>query len=409
MEEILHKQGHKRWKSYLTWITLAALGLSVFFLRDQIVQVFHDIGRVNYWALFLILPIQFVNYHSYAKMYQRMYGTLGEKLRYWLLFRVQLELNFVNHVFPSGGVTGISYFGLRMKDEGVSAGKSTLIQVMKFGLLFMSYEILLLVGLFCLAVVGKTNNLTILVLASLATMMVVLTLGGMFVVSSEKRVNDFFTYMTQVLNKLIHVVRPKYPETINISKVQGMFTELHHNYVFLQKNYKELKWPLFYALMANLTEILTVYVVYIAFGQYVNFGAVIIAYAIANFAGLISVLPGGIGIYEGLMTAVLATAGISPAVSIPVTVMYRVLNTLVQLPPGYYFYHKNIHKELPSKEPLEEHLEKAGDTAEALDDKEERAAEKAKEPEDPEIAEIDGPPKKPNHAKSHQRPRQHHP
>ena len=85
---------------------------------------------------------------------------------------------------------------------------------------------------------------------------------------------------------------------------------------------------------------MTIYVVYIAFGHYVNIGAVIIAYAIANFAGMVSVLPGGIGIYEALMTAVLATAGVKPELSIPVTIMYRVLNMLIQLPPGYYLYHK---------------------------------------------------------------------
>jgi uncharacterized protein (TIRG00374 family) len=83
--------------------------------------------------------------------------------------------------------------------------------------------------------------------------------------------------------------------------------------------------------------------VYIAFGHLVNFGAVILAYAVANFAGLVSILPGGIGIYEGLMTLVLAAAGIPSRLSLPVTVMYRVLNMLVQLPPGYYLYHKALH------------------------------------------------------------------
>jgi uncharacterized membrane protein YbhN (UPF0104 family) len=56
-------------------------------------------------------------------------------------------------------------------------------------------------------------------------------------------------------------------------------------------------------------------------------------------------VPGGIGIYEALMTAVLASAGISPAVSLPVTITYRVVNTLVQLPPGYYFYHKALSRQ----------------------------------------------------------------
>jgi uncharacterized protein (TIRG00374 family) len=87
-----------------------------------------------------------------------------------------------------------------------------------------------------------------------------------------------------------------------------------------------------------------VYVVYIAFGSYVNLGAVILAYAVANFAGLVSVLPGGVGVYEALMTAVLVAAGVPARLSLPVTVMYRVLNTLLQLPPGYVLYHRTLRR-----------------------------------------------------------------
>jgi uncharacterized protein (TIRG00374 family) len=87
-----------------------------------------------------------------------------------------------------------------------------------------------------------------------------------------------------------------------------------------------------------------VYVVYIAFGKLVNIGAVILAYGVANFAGLVSVLPGGVGVYEALMTAVLASTGIPAGVSLPATVMYRVLNTLIQIPPGYIFYQKTLRK-----------------------------------------------------------------
>ena len=94
------------------------------------------------------------------------------------------------------------------------------------------------------------------------------------------------------------------------------------------------------------------YVVYIAFGHLVNVGAVILAYAIANFAGLVSVLPGGIGVYEALMTAVLASTGVKPGISLPVTVMYRVVNTLIQIPPGYYLYQKTLRRhELPPGAP----------------------------------------------------------
>ena len=69
---------------------------------------------------------------------------------------------------------------------------------------------------------------------------------------------------------------------------------------------------------------------------------IVLAGPVANFAGLVSVLPGGVGIYEALMTAVLASTGVPAGVSLPVTVMYRVVNTIIQLPPGYYLYQRNL-------------------------------------------------------------------
>ncbi len=333
----------RRIKIALNVVTLLALAGLVYALRDQIVETVHTIDDINYWLLLLLLPIQFVNYHSYAVMYQQILTALGNKVPYWEMFKAQLELNFINHVFPSGGVSGFSYFGVRMRKVGVSAGKATLVQVMKFGLIFISFQVLIFFGLLCLSVMGRTNNLTILISASIGTLLLVVTLGMAFVISSEKRINSFFAYLTKAINRLIQVVRPKHPETISLAKVREVFTELHENYNLLRKNWRDLKQPLINATLANITEILTIYVVYMAFGLYVNPGAVILAYAVANFAGLISVLPGGVGVYEALMTAVLAAAGVSPAISLPVTVMYRILSTAIQLPPGYYYYHQALH------------------------------------------------------------------
>jgi hypothetical protein len=89
--------------------------------------------------------------------------------------------------------------------------------------------------------------------------------------------------------------------------------------------------------------VLSIYTVYIAFGELINPGAIILAYAIANFAGIISVLPGGIGIYEALMTGVLVAAGVPASLSLPVTIMYRILNMSIALPQGGYLYYRALH------------------------------------------------------------------
>ncbi len=334
----------RRWKLLLNIVTIFSLIVLIYLIRDQLKSTLDNLTHVNAWLLLLIIPVEVLNYHAQTKMYQGLFKIVGNKLNYKFLFKASLELNFVNHVFPSGGVTGISYFGVRLsKDDDITGGKATLIQIMKLVLTFLSFEVLLIIGLFSLATAGKVDNLTILVAGIMSTLLLVSTVLFGYIVGSKSRINSFFTSLTKALNWLIHLVFRRNPEAINVNKAKKIFNDFHDNYHQLISHRKEMSKPFWYSLLANITEVMAIYVVYLAFGHVVNIGAIIIAYGVANFAGLVSVLPGGIGIYEALMTAVLASAGIPASVSLPVTIMYRVLNTLIQLPPGYYLYHKALN------------------------------------------------------------------
>lgn len=335
----------RHWKLILNIITVVALIGVSYGLRHQLGDTLSNLHKVNLWVLLLMVPLEALGYHGQAKLYQSLFRTVGTDLGYRPLLKVALELNFVNHVFPSGGVSGISYFGLRLKTLGARGSQATLIQTMRLVLQFLSFELLLIFGMVALAAHGKVSNLTVMLATVLA--MAVLVATGLFayIIGSQSRINAFFTWATRALNRLLQLVRRgDHPETINISQARESFGDFHETYQQLQSKRRELVAPFWWSFIYNLTEVLVIYVVYVAFGEWVNFGAIVLAFAVANFAGLVSVVPGGYGIYEGLMTAVLATAGISPGVSLPVTVMYRVLNTLLQIPPGYYFYHKSLRE-----------------------------------------------------------------
>jgi hypothetical protein len=231
-----------------------------------------------------------------------------------------------------------------MRTGEITAAKATVVQLLKLVMLFLSFEILIVLGMFFLAIEGHMSSIILLVAGSLTTLLVVGTAGFVFIIGSKRRIAGFFTWVTRALNSLIDLFRKGSHETINVEKAHLLFEDLHDNYMLVRKDWRMLKWPFIWALMANFWEVMAVYVVYIAFGNLVNFGAVIIAYAVANFAGLVSILPGGVGIYEGLMTLVLAAGGVPSRLSLPVTVMYRILNMLVQLPPGYALYHATLHR-----------------------------------------------------------------
>lgn len=332
----------RHWKVILNLVTVLALIVLVYAIRAQLVETFKNLAKVHASALLLLIPLQALGYHAQTRMYQGLFAVVGNKLKYGFLMRTSLELNFVNHVFPSGGVSGISYFSARLKNDKLTATKATLVQLMKLVLLFLSFEVVLIVGLLFMAIGNRVNDVVILTATLISTLLVVGTLGFASIVGSERRIRATFTYFTGQINKFVHFFKRNNPETISTARAESIVMDLHENYRLIRAEYKQLKRAFFWASIINVTEILSIYVVYIAFGELVNVGAVILAYAVANFAGLVSVLPGGVGIYEALMTGTLAAAGIPARISLPVTVMYRVVNTLLQIPIGYYFYNKSL-------------------------------------------------------------------
>ena len=335
----------RRWKTGLSIFTIVALVVLAYTVREQLSQTVSNLARVSVSVLILMIPLQIGNYFFQGKLYQSLFRILGDRFRTRSMVRLAWELAFVNTIFPSGGVSGFSYITVRLRDEKISTGKATFVQMMRFVLIFIGFQVLLFVGLLILAIGGQANDVAILVASSVSTLLLAGTFLLVYVIGSKERINSFFTVVTRGINRLIHVFRPKHPETINIMSAKKAFTELHENYMQIKSNLRALGKPLMFAFSGTTCEILTIYIVYLAFSEWVNPGAVIIAYAIANFAGLISILPGGIGVYEALMTAVLTAGGIPAAISLPVTVMYRVLNMLIQLIPGYWFYHRALHSE----------------------------------------------------------------
>ncbi len=325
-------------------VTVVALIVLVIAVRHQLMDTVRNFSRVNVLVLLLLIPIEWANYDTQARLYHGLFALVGNKLSYRFLFETSLELNFINNVFPSGGLSGISYFGVRMRGGEITAGRATVVQMMKLVLLFASFEILLIAGMFFIAIGGRANELALLIAGSVTTLLIVGTFAFVMIIGSERRINASMSFATRVLNRLIHLVRPNHPETINTERVRHLVDELHQNYKIISANWQSLHRPFWWSLAANASEVGAVYIVYVAFGHWVNPGSVILAYAVANFAGLVSVLPGGVGIYEALMTGVLVATGVPAALSLPVTVMYRVLNMLIQLPPGYYFYHRTLRE-----------------------------------------------------------------
>jgi uncharacterized protein (TIRG00374 family) len=334
----------KQIKIVINTVTIIALAVLIYYSWPQISNGLQEIVGAKISIIVLMVLLQGVNYYTIARFYQDYLKNTGHTLPTKLMYKIALELNFVNHVFPSGGVAGFSYLGLRLRKQAVPVARTTLAQTMRFGLTFISFLIILFLGMFLLSFgSGKSGGgVAMFIGLSIAFLTLFAVIVASFIISSETRIKRFIAFLPKAANRLSKkLVRKSY---INIERIERLCSNLHQDFLVMKRDWRKLKMPFMWALAINITEIGTIYLAYVALGQLVNPGAVILAYSIASFAGLISILPGGIGVYEALMTGVLTSAGVAKALAISATLIYRIVCMVVFLPIGFVLYQLALRK-----------------------------------------------------------------
>lgn len=336
-----------KFRTWLSIITLTLLAVVVVAAWGDIREAFGYLGKVDLWILALIIPVQFVSYFATGEMifsYLRAKGNIRE-LNVLKVTRMALELNFVNHVFPSGGAAGAAYFSWLLSRHGVSSGRAIMAQIVRFALTFLSFVLLLLVALSVLIIDHSVDRVTILLSLLLAVLAVGATIGGMYLLGSKKRLDAFATWLTRSVNRIVRrVTRGKKGSILKETAITTFFVDIHDDFLAIRRDKKILTKPFLWAILANIMDVVLIYIAFWSFGVQVNPALIFIAFGLASIAGAVVVTPGGAGVYELVMVAFLTSAGVPPTTAIAGTLLARVLLMLLTIVFGYAFYQFTVVK-----------------------------------------------------------------
>lgn len=334
-------------RSWLSVVTFALIVLVLFGARKELLQAWELLARVDVWVLFAMVPLAMLSYLSVGEMvfsYLRRSGHF-EGIKSWTLARISLEMNFVNHVLPSGGVSGISYMNWRLGRLGVSASKSTMAQAVRYVVGFAAMATMLALSVLVVTIDGNINRWIILMSSAIVTVMIVATLVLVYLVKSPRRLERFSALITRGINKIVRTVTfGKKPEILSALIVNAYFQDMHADYIALNRDKRVLIKPYLWALLFTVVEVALFFVAFLALGSVVNPAPILIAYGVASFAGFIVVTPGGAGAYEAIMVFILAAAGLQPGDAIAGVLLARVIILLSTIGLGYIFYQRALIK-----------------------------------------------------------------
>jgi len=331
----------------LSIFTVVFLAVIIFVSRNEIAHAWELLAKVNIWVLLLLIPGQMLVYYAGGEMifsYLRSKSSI-EDVKRGELTRISLELNFVNHILPSGGVSGLSYVNWRLGQYGVSAGRATMAQAVRYSAGFAAFVALLLVAVIAVTIDGQINRWIILISSSLVGLMFSIVAATVFLLSSKRRIDRFAGWAHRTINGVVRKVTfGRRPQLIGQEVIATFFDELHHDFLALSHDKRLLVKPFLWGLVFMAGDAALFLVTFLALGTMVNPAIILIAYGVASIAGFFVVTPGGAGAYEAIMVSFLAIAGVTSGVAIAGIVLTRVILLLGTIIFGYLFYQHALIK-----------------------------------------------------------------
>ncbi len=329
---------------------LIGLAVLVMVHLNDLTKFWDALQDLQWYIIPLIVIVQLGSYYFNARYYQAFFAISHYHIGLRRLYETSLAINFANQALPSGGVAGTTYLSEAVKPE-VPAGTATLAQLGRYVFTFLSYFIVLAVG-FLLLFLGRNSDLNkpsvkLVIILMLAVLTVGLIL--LMVFQERKRLEAVLRQGVRALNWFGRVILRRVRPLIDPERISTFLDEFYVGYHLVLGGRgrwsKLLGWSLGY----NIAEVLTIYVVFVGMGMWINPGIVITAYTLAIIASFAGFLTGGVGVYELGMIGTLTALGVPFATGFTVVLVYRALSMILFLPPGFYFYRRRLLGRAPQE------------------------------------------------------------
>ncbi len=317
---------------------IGIIGLIVLLLLNhhQLTSFWQQLRHLKWYVLVIIILVQLSSYYINALYYQSILKVFKYKVPVRRLFEGALATNFVNYILPTLGLAGAGYLSQVLQPK-VPRGESFLAQLMRYALSGLAVLTLMPLG-FILIIFTDNKGPRVVKLAILGCAVVIgLTIGVIYLIEQEKLLRRFAEWIMRRLKHVTHKAK--------ISAADNFVDEFYLGYRAMTKNVLKALPSYAWSIVYILIEMATLYLTFLAFGKAPNPGIIIMAYLLANIASIFGGAVFSFGVFELSMTGTLVALGLSFPLALSATTVYRVMNLIIGLPPGFYYYKKYLPKD----------------------------------------------------------------
>ena len=316
------------------------LGVFAFWLfthRANAEEFYVTLGRGQFGWLAVAVALQGLTLWNQPALYHALYRALGLKIRFGELLPVVWAGRFLDIVTPAAGLGGTALLLEDARRRHLDAGRIMLANTLYFLLNFAWFAILLLCSLVLLFV---WHDLKPTELAPAG----ILFLGLIVGIAALVLINIRPTLFERMLNWLCDrtnagarlILKRDLVSRAQIGEFVAHFVEALQ---ILRASKRAMIRPIVHAILVDVLEIAVLGACFLAFpsssGAPVSPALLLVGYSIGTLFLVVSITPQGLGVVEGVMTAIFVSLGVPLERAAVVVLVYRGLSLWLPLLAGF--------------------------------------------------------------------------
>jgi uncharacterized protein (TIRG00374 family) len=311
--------------------------LGVLLVISQADQIWLAIEHANWAELPGALFFTIAGYTCMGLAFAYVSQMIGIRMRLRDLAEIGFISSIINHVVAAGGVAGYSVRYILMNRHGATMNDVAAASLLHFYL--TSLDMILMTPI-ALGYLMLNANIPQSVAVLLGAMTILLTVGAilatLLIFSQNLRqpiLRTLAVLAKKVFRRDLTAEMEKFNQTVTTG-VRAMYNEPRKLILIMLLTL--LDWVASVIVLSHCLD---------AFGEPVPIGIVITGFVIGMVAGVLSMIPGGLGVQEGSMTGVLMLLGVSFEQAVLGAILFRAIFFIFPYLVSLLFYRRLMRLE----------------------------------------------------------------
>lgn len=306
--------------------------------------------KSNIYWLFGIIITQILSYYFLALNYRNVLRVKDLEVSVSELFPVTFVIQFINQALPSATLSGQAFFIQYLKKYGLTVAEGIGRAIVEIMTLFIAFGIFFAASVLLMFQSGAlADQPKISFLLYLFVFFGVIFSIMFFTLQNQKK-GGLTRWVIRRLHQYFEKNRKKDPT----EHVAMLFDELRSNVNIgrLGKHKKAFFAAVSWQAGVLFLNVVTLYFISYAIGADIFFPVAFIAFTLTKFVSMVAFIPGAFGVFEGGMTLILVSFGVSASAALAMTILFRAFTFWFPMPIGWVLFRRILHRQESESIPI---------------------------------------------------------